>query len=90
MCAPRSCTAQMWGQEVVEVPFGTTFAGKKFLKLKPVTFAPISLNLIDTSLLTSDEKTWLNEYHKECSEKLYNLLEDDADKAWLIENTKPV
>ena len=54
-----------------------------------LTFAPIDTRLIETKLLTAEEITWLNAYHKEVRTKLTPLL-DSATKAWLKTATAPV
>jgi Xaa-Pro aminopeptidase len=46
--------------------------------------APMGRNLIDVSLLSADERAWVDAYHKEVWEKVSPLLEGDARaKAWL-------
>lgn len=45
-------------------------SGKRFLKFRTITCVAIDLNLVDWDLLTQQEKQWLQNYHKEVSEKL--------------------
>lgn len=59
------------------------------LEIKTLSKVPIALNLIDTELLTKNEKKWLNNYHKEVFEQLSEFLEGD-DLLWLKENTKEI
>ncbi len=40
---------------------------------------PIQAKLIDKSLLTADEKSWLNEYHSEIYDKISPLLKEVGD-----------
>ena len=50
---------------------------------------PIDLDAIDASLLTEEEKDWLNDYHKKC----YILLSPkltEKQKEWLKEYTKKI
>ncbi len=54
-----------------------------------VTLAPIDLSLVDTDLLTEDEKTWLNAYHAEVREKVSPALNED-ENAWLIQATRAI
>lgn len=54
----------------------------KFLQFKTLTLAPIDANLIDFSMLTNAEKTWLSNYHQEVFEKLKDGL-DREENAWL-------
>lgn len=46
-------------------------ANDNFNTFENITIAPFERDLIKTSLLTKDEKEWLNKYH----EKVYNTLE---------------
>ena len=61
----------------------------KFLKFDTVTLCPIDTKPVDVNLLTKDELTWLNNYHKEVYEKLSVHL-DKEHKNWLKEKTKEV
>ena len=52
---------------------------------------PIDLNLVEASMLTESEKTWLNGYHADVRAALAPALADDAQAAaWLNQATKPV
>jgi Xaa-Pro aminopeptidase len=64
-----------------------TLRYKNFLHLTPLTLCPIDTAPIDFTLLTEQEKQWLNDYHSMVREKLKPLLTDDADKQWLEEAT---
>jgi len=44
--------------------------GGQFMKFETLTLCPIDLEAIDVALLTNDEKSWLNDYHKTVFEKL--------------------
>ena len=59
----------------------------KFLKFETVTLCPIDTKPVDVNLLTENEKSWLNSYHKEVYEKLTPFL-DDKHKTWLKIKTK--
>lgn len=56
---------------------------------EPMTFAPIDLNLVVPSLLTEDERAWLNDYHAKVWEKVSPFV-DEATKAWLKDATREV
>ncbi|MBY6058346.1 aminopeptidase P family protein [Leisingera daeponensis] len=56
---------------------------------RTLTFAPIDRRLVDASMLTADEKDWLDSYHSEVSEKIGPLL-SPAAKAWLDAATAPL
>lgn len=61
-------------------PFGT------FYQCETLTLFPIDRRLIDVSLLSAEEKEWLNNYHR----KVYNALSPDLtaeEQLWLQEKT---
>ncbi|KAI8977327.1 peptidase M24, structural domain-containing protein [Mycotypha africana] len=67
------------------------FGGRGYLGFEHVTMAPIGLNLIDKDLLSPSEKKWVNDYHKECLEKLSPLLShDELAMNWLKKETTPI
>lgn len=53
-----------------------------FYKHKTLTLFPIDLNLIEVSLLTEKERTWLNDYHAQVQRELSPLLNAE-EKAWM-------
>jgi len=55
---------------------------QKMLGFKTITLSPIDLDLIDLTLLTPEEKGWLNRYHQKVKETLMPLVEEET-KAWL-------
>lgn len=64
------------------------FGDKKFLKFRNLTLVPYCKKLINTKLLTSEEKKVINSYHK----KIWDLLSVKLDKssveyAWLKRET---
>ena len=56
--------------------------GADMLNFETVTLAPIDRHLIEASLLTAEEKEWLNAYHTRVCEKLTPLL-PEKEQAWL-------
>ena len=54
-----------------------------------LTFAPLDRKLIDTALLTPDERDYVDAYHAETLAKVGPLLEGEA-KAWLTEACAPL
>lgn len=54
----------------------------KWYKFETLTLFPIDLNLIDKSLLSSEEQNWLNEYHQEVYKKLSPHL-DEKETDWM-------
>jgi Xaa-Pro aminopeptidase len=69
---------------VREAQTPNNFGDKGFLGFEHVTMVPMGRNLIDVSLLSADEREWVDAYHKEIREKVSPHLEGDAmARAWL-------
>lgn len=62
---------------------------KRMLVFETVTFAPIDLRLVDASMLSDEEKEWLNAYHAQVFKVVSPQLEP-AVKAWLKEATEKI
>ena len=60
-----------------------------FLTSRPLTLAPIDLNLIEPSLLTEEERAWLNDYHARVRETLTPIVDKDT-AAWLKKATRKI
>lgn len=76
---------------VKEVETTHSFGDKPYLGFEHVTMVPYSRSLIDTSLLTEQEKAWLNNHHAEIVEKTKGLLKNDERAlAWLAKETQPI
>ncbi|KAJ2913801.1 hypothetical protein MD484_g6610, partial [Candolleomyces efflorescens] len=63
---------------VKEAETPNNFGQKGYLGFEHVTLCPIQTKLVDASLLTEQEKKWLNEYHKETWDKVSPLLKNDT------------
>ena len=61
----------------------------KFLQFEPLTLCPIDLDCADLSMLTDDEKLWINSYHEMVFARLAPLLDGD-DLIWLKEKTRSI
>lgn len=61
--------------------------GETWLCWDPVTLCPIDLKMVDRKLLSPEEKTWLNDYHKRVYRELSRHLDADH-KAWLKRATR--
>ena len=59
------------------------------LGFETISWAPIDIDLIDVSLLTIQEKNWLNNYHETVYLNLHQKL-DSNEARWLHEVTKPL
>jgi Xaa-Pro aminopeptidase len=64
-------------------------AEKPVNAFETLTLAPIDRRLIDLSMLTGDELSWVNEYHERVRHAVRSHV-DDATKTWLDEATAPL
>jgi len=76
---------------VKEVKTQHNFRDKKFLGFETVTMVPIDKELMNTDMLSTAERTWVNEYHQTVLENLTPLLKDDEkDFAFLKDACSPI
>lgn len=73
---------------VLNVPAGEAGFGE-FLEFETLTLCPIDTRCIELSLLSEDERAWLNAYHAIVRERLAPLVGGDA-LAWLETRTRPI
>lgn len=67
-----------------------TYNSKQFLKFDTVSLVPYCRKLIDVSLLSADEITWLNDYHQQCWEAYADSFSRDSlELKWLKRETAP-
>ncbi|CAN0432581.1 unnamed protein product, partial [Ectocarpus fasciculatus] len=67
------------------------FAGKRSCTFETITMAPIQTKLIDVSLLTTQEREWLDDYHATVLATLGPLLKDNTEAfAYLVRETRPL
>jgi Xaa-Pro aminopeptidase len=64
-------------------------AEKPVLGFETLTFAPIDRRLIDSALLTANERAWLDSYHADVAALIGPLLEGDVAE-WLKAETAPL
>ncbi|GAM03894.1 hypothetical protein MBENS4_0892 [Novosphingobium sp. MBES04] len=74
---------------VLVVPRAIPGAEGEFYGFETLTFAPIEKRLVDTALLTEEEKAWWNAYHARVNELIGPQL-DGAAKTWLEEQCAPL
>lgn len=67
-----------------------TSGDKNMLGFYPLTRCPIDTRVIDRSLLTQQEKSWLNNYHQQVWHDVAPLLDSEAVKNWLKAATKEI
>lgn len=61
----------------------------RFLGFETITLCPIDTRAIVPSLLSADERDWLDAYHAKVEKELTPLLNED-DRAWLHERCAPL
>lgn len=74
-------------QEAPDLPGGDD--DRAMLCWRTLTFVPIDRRLIETSLLSNEERQWLNAYHAEVREKIGPRL-GKAANVWLDAATAPI
>ena len=70
------------------VPYMKSEFGE-FLQFEPLTLCPIDKRPIDVSMLTDEERQWLNDYHRMVYDRLSPHLSDD-ERLWLQAATSPL
>ncbi|MEW9096776.1 MAG: aminopeptidase P family protein [Clostridiaceae bacterium] len=60
-----------------------------FMRFETITYCPIDLQGVDVTILTPEEKQWLNDYHKKVYALLCPHLSTD-EKLWLKEATSEI
>jgi Xaa-Pro aminopeptidase len=70
-------------KEVEKTDFG------RFYEFETLTFCPFFKDIIVKEMLLDDEITWLNNYHKQCEEKIAKHLEGEV-KEWFLELVKAI
>ncbi len=61
----------------------------QFMRFDMLTFVPVDLDAIDPEELTKSEREWLNDYHRQCYEKLSPFMTEE-ENAWLKEYTRAI
>jgi Xaa-Pro aminopeptidase len=62
---------------------------RPMMGFETITLAPIDLNLVEPSLLTVEEKGWLNLYHARVRDTIAPLV-DEETRAWLDRATRAI
>lgn len=61
----------------------------RFFGFETLTLCPIDIRLVEMDMLTTEERNWINEYHRQVNRQLSPLLNEEL-KSFLNELTKPV
>lgn len=76
---------------VVPKELPNKFANKDFYGVEHITFVPIQRRSIKKEILEQSEIDWVNNYHKECWEKISPLIKNDQlATEWLKRETQPL
>lgn len=76
-------------ENVMVVKKGNKNEYGQFMYFDTLTYAPIDLDAIDVKYLTTEQKNYLNEYHKAVYEKVAPLLPTE-EQEWLKEATRAI
>lgn len=74
---------------IVTPPHPIEGGEREMMGFETLTLAPIDLDLVDPALLTSEELSWLNDYHARVWEVVSPQVDKDT-RVWLEQATRPV
>lgn len=74
---------------VITPPAPVSGGEREMMAFETITLAPINLDLVDVSLLTENERDWLNAYHARVRETLSPLLPVNI-KDWFANATRAI
>jgi len=69
------------------------FRNRGYLTFETITLVPIQTKLLQPSLLTSEEISWLDSYHQTCRDIVGKALEEQGKSSglqWLLRETLPL
>ncbi len=92
---PGYYKAGAWGIRIenlviVTAPEAIDGGERPMMGFETVTLAPIDRRLIRPELMAPREHVWLDAYHAEVRDKLLPLIDNEADRAWLVAATAPL
>jgi Xaa-Pro aminopeptidase len=65
-------------------------AERDLMGFRELTLAPIDRRLVDTGLLTPEERDWWNAYHARVAAEIGPLLTDPSEQTWLQQACAPL
>lgn len=77
-------------ENILEIRDAYTNSDGHFMKFEHLTWVPIDLELIDTSLMERSDITLLNRYHESVRTKLMPHMQNEEEREWLMEATEAV
>uniref|UniRef100_A0A7S4HTA2 Uncharacterized protein n=1 Tax=Vannella robusta TaxID=1487602 RepID=A0A7S4HTA2_9EUKA len=75
---------------ITEAETPNHFEDLPFYTFENLTWVPIQPSLVNSSLLSTVQRKWLNEYNQRCKEKLAPLLSDELAIDYVTRNTLPI
>ena len=78
---------------IVKADTRHNFRDRGYLTFEDLTVCPIQQKLIDPTLLTQEEISYINQYHQKCRDMVGPLLREMGHQAglnWLIKETRPI
>jgi len=75
---------------VVRAPAEISGGEKGMLSFETITMAPIDLDLVEPSMLTREERDWLNAYHAQVRAAVAPAMADDDSRVWLAQATRAI
>jgi Xaa-Pro aminopeptidase len=75
---------------VVRAPAAIAGGERAMLGFETITMAPIDLDLVEPTMLTAEERDWLNAYHAQVRKAVAPAMTDDDDRAWLQQATRGI
>ena len=76
-------------ENLIAVKESETTGSGTFYEFETLTFCPFFKDIIVKEILSEEEITWLNAYHKTCEEKLAPHLEGEV-KDWFLSLVSPI
>ena len=61
-----------------------------FLEFETISLVPLESRLIDATMISAEERMWVNNYHHKIGEKLLPHINDDVLKNYLLAKIKPI
>ncbi|MEM5581865.1 aminopeptidase P family protein [Roseibium sp. AS2] len=75
--------------EIVTGPVDIAGGERAMLGFETITLVPMDLRLVETALLTHDERAWLNRYHERVRSEIGPLV-GARERIWLEQATKAI
>ena len=61
-----------------------------FLEFETISLVPLESRLIDATMISAEERMWVNNYHPKIGKKLLPHINDGVIKNYLLAKIKPI